>query len=100
VLDLRSIRPIDIDLIVDSVKKTNRVVVAEEGWKYYGTGQAWLALIYEHAFDYLDAPFSTSRERMCRCPIRSPWSELRSHENGYYQRGTGHCARRAHFVAR
>ena len=34
VLDLRSIRPIDIDLIVDSVKKTNRVVIAEEGWKY------------------------------------------------------------------
>src|SRR5437764_14138326 len=37
VIDLRSIRPIDIDLIVDSVKKTNRVVIAEEGWKYYGT---------------------------------------------------------------
>ena len=39
VIDLRSIRPIDIDLILDSVKKTNRVVIAEEGWKYYGTGQ-------------------------------------------------------------
>ena len=56
VLDLRSIRPIDIDLIVDSVKKTNRVVIAEEGWKYYGTGQGLAALIYEHAFDYMDAP--------------------------------------------
>ncbi|HLZ60440.1 MAG TPA: alpha-ketoacid dehydrogenase subunit beta [Ktedonosporobacter sp.] len=56
VIDLRSIRPIDIDLIVDSVKKTNRVVIAEEGWKYYGTGQGLAALIYEHAFDYLDAP--------------------------------------------
>src|SRR5258706_6696964 len=56
VLDLRSIRPIDIDLIVDSVKKTNPVVIAEEGWKYYGTGQGLAALIYEHAFDYKDAP--------------------------------------------
>lgn len=56
VLDPRSIRPIDIDLILDSVKKTNRVVIAEEGWKYYGTGQGLAALIYEHAFDYLDAP--------------------------------------------
>jgi pyruvate dehydrogenase E1 component beta subunit len=56
VIDLRSIRPIDIDLLVDSVKKTNRVVVAEEGWKYYGTGQGLAALLYEFAFDYLDAP--------------------------------------------
>jgi pyruvate dehydrogenase E1 component beta subunit len=56
VIDLRSIRPIDIDLLVDSVKKTNRVVIAEEGWKYYGTGQGLAALIYEHAFDDLDAP--------------------------------------------
>ncbi len=56
VIDLRSIRPIDIDLIIDSVQKTNRVVIAEEGWKYYGTGQGLAALIYEHAFDYMDAP--------------------------------------------
>jgi pyruvate dehydrogenase E1 component subunit beta len=56
VIDLRSVRPIDIDLLVDSVKKTNRVVIAEEGWKYYGTGQGLAALIYEFAFDFLDAP--------------------------------------------
>ena len=56
VIDLRCIRPIDIDLILDSVKKTNRVVIAEEGWKYYGTGQGLAALIYEFAFDFMDAP--------------------------------------------
>ena len=56
VIDLRCIRPIDIDLILDSVKKTNRVVIAEEGWKYYGTGQGLAAMIYEFAFDYMDAP--------------------------------------------
>ena len=56
VIDLRSIRPLDIDLVLDSVRKTNRVVIAEEGWKYFGTGQGLAALIYEFAFDYMDAP--------------------------------------------
>ncbi len=56
VIDLRSIRPIDLDLVLESLRKTNRVVVAEEGWKYYGTGQGIAALIYEHGFDWLDAP--------------------------------------------
>jgi pyruvate dehydrogenase E1 component beta subunit len=56
VIDLRAIRPLDLDLVLDSLRKTNRVVVAEEGWKYYGTGQGIAALIYEHGFDYLDAP--------------------------------------------
>jgi len=56
VIDLRSIRPLDLELVLESLKRTNRVVVAEEGWKYYGTGQGIAALIYEHGFDYLDAP--------------------------------------------
>ena len=56
VIDLRSVRPLDLDLVLDSVRKTNRALVAEEGWKYYGTGQGISALIYEYAFDYLDAP--------------------------------------------
>ncbi|WIG61856.1 MAG: Pyruvate dehydrogenase E1 component beta subunit [Ktedonobacterales bacterium] len=58
VIDLRAIRPIDLDLVLDSVRKTNRVVIAEEGWKYYGTGQGIAALIYEYAFDWLDAPIA------------------------------------------
>src|SRR5215469_4822001 len=56
VIDLRSIRPVDLDLVLDSVRKTNRVVVAEEGWKYFGTGQGVAAMIYEYGFDWLDAP--------------------------------------------
>jgi pyruvate dehydrogenase E1 component beta subunit len=56
VIDLRAIRPIDLDVVLDSVRKTNRVVVAEEGWKYFGTGQGVAALVYEHGFDWLDAP--------------------------------------------
>ena len=56
VIDLRSIRPLDIDTIVASVKKTNRLVSVEEGWPYAGIGSELAALMMEHAFDHLDAP--------------------------------------------
>ena len=56
VVDMRSIRPLDLDLALDSVKKTNRAVIVEEGWKYFGTGQGIAALIYEYGFDWMDAP--------------------------------------------
>jgi pyruvate dehydrogenase E1 component beta subunit len=56
VINLRSIRPLDIDTIVSSVKKTNRIVTAEEGWAYAGIGAEIAAQVMEHAFDYLDAP--------------------------------------------
>ncbi len=56
VIDLRSIRPLDLDTIVESVKKTNRLVTAEEGWKHMGVGGEIAAGVTEHAFDYLDAP--------------------------------------------
>ncbi|HBE27548.1 MAG TPA: alpha-ketoacid dehydrogenase subunit beta [Ktedonobacter sp.] len=72
VIELRSIRPIDIDLLVDSVKKTNRVVIAEEGWKYYGTGQGLAALIYEHAFDYMDAPI----QHVTGADVPMPYSKV------------------------
>ena len=72
VIDIRSIRPIDLDLIIESVKKTNRVVVAEEGWKYYGTGQGIAAMIYEHAFDYLDAPIGHVTGKDVPMPYSKP----------------------------
>jgi pyruvate dehydrogenase E1 component beta subunit len=56
VIDLRSIRPLDIDTIVASVKKTNRLVTTEEGWPFAGIGAELSAVIMEHAFDWLDAP--------------------------------------------
>ena len=76
VIDLRSVRPIDIDLLVDSVKKTNRVVIAEEGWKYYGTGQGLAALIYEFAFDYLDAPIQHVTGADVPMPYSKPLERL------------------------
>ncbi|HEX6542618.1 MAG TPA: alpha-ketoacid dehydrogenase subunit beta [Ktedonobacterales bacterium] len=76
VIDLRSIRPIDLDLVLDSLRKTNRVVVAEEGWKYYGTGQGVIALIYEHGFDWLDAPIGHVTGKDVPMPYSKPLEKL------------------------
>lgn len=56
VIDLRTIRPLDIDTILTSVRKTNRLVTAEEGWPFAGIGAEISAMVMEEAFDYLDAP--------------------------------------------
>lgn len=56
VINLRTIRPLDRYTILESVKKTNRIVSCEEGWPFAGIGSEIAALIGEHAFDYLDAP--------------------------------------------
>ena len=56
VLDLRTIRPLDMDAILATVAKTNRVVYLEEGWPYAGTGAQVVSMIQEEAFDHLDAP--------------------------------------------
>jgi len=56
VLDLRTIRPLDMDAILTTVAKTNRVVYVEEGWPYAGTGAQIVSMIQEEAFDQLDAP--------------------------------------------
>src|SRR5580658_9866803 len=55
-IDLRTLRPLDTDTIVTSVKKTGRAVTVEEGWQQSGVGAEIAARIMEHAFDYLDAP--------------------------------------------
>jgi pyruvate dehydrogenase E1 component beta subunit len=56
IVDLRSLRPLDMDPVIESFKKTNRAVIVEEGWKSYGVGAEVTARIYEQAFDYVDAP--------------------------------------------
>ena len=56
VIDLRSLRPLDTDTVVESVKKTNRLVCCEEGWRYMGVGAEIVATVIDEAFDYLDAP--------------------------------------------
>jgi pyruvate dehydrogenase E1 component beta subunit len=56
VLDLRTLRPLDVDAILETVRKTNRAVYLEEGWPYAGIGSQIVATIQEEAFDALDAP--------------------------------------------
>src|SRR3712207_5044882 len=56
VIDPRTLRPLDLDTILESVRKTNRAVIVEEGWPHGGVGANLAALIQEQAFDWLDAP--------------------------------------------
>ncbi len=56
VIDLRTIRPLDTETIVESVKRTNRLVTVEEGWPFAGIGSELAAVMMEQAFDWLDAP--------------------------------------------
>jgi pyruvate dehydrogenase E1 component beta subunit len=56
VINLRSLRPFDIETIVNSIKKTNRLVSVEEGWPFAGIGSELAAQMMDHAFDWLDAP--------------------------------------------
>jgi pyruvate dehydrogenase E1 component beta subunit len=71
VINLRSIRPLDRELIVESVKKTHRIVTVEEGWPQHGVGAEIGALIMESsAFDYLDAPL----ERITGFDVPTPYA--------------------------
>ncbi|MBZ5668838.1 MAG: pyruvate dehydrogenase complex E1 component subunit beta [Acidobacteriia bacterium] len=56
VVDPRTLRPLDVETLLNSVKKTNRVVIVEEGWPQYGVGAQFVDVIQHGAFDYLDAP--------------------------------------------
>jgi len=56
IVDLRSLRPLDMEPVLESFKKTNRAVIVEEGWKSFGVGSEVASRIYEEAFDYVDAP--------------------------------------------
>jgi pyruvate dehydrogenase E1 component beta subunit len=58
VIDLRTIKPMDVETIVESLKKTGRIVTVEEGWRQSGVGAEIAARIMEEAFDWLDAPIA------------------------------------------
>src|SRR5579872_5267218 len=70
VIDLRTIRPLDVETIVASVKKTNRIVSVEEGWPFAGIGSEIAAQVMEHAFDWLDAPVA----RVCGKDVPLPYA--------------------------
>ena len=71
VIDPRTLRPLDLDTILQSVRKTNRCVTVEEGWPHGGVGANLAALIAEQAFDFLDAPV----ERVSGADVPMPYSQ-------------------------
>ena len=70
VINLRTLRPLDVDGIVASVKKTNRLVSVEEGWPVAGIGSEIAAILMEQCFDWLDAPM----KRVCGADIPLPYA--------------------------
>ena len=76
VIDLRTIRPMDTEAIVASVKKTGRIVTVEEGWQQSGVGAEVAARVMEHAFDYLDAPVARVSGRDVPMPYAANLEKL------------------------
>lgn len=70
VIDLRSIRPLDTETFVESVKKTNRAVVVQEQWRYFSVASEVCAVLQHEAFDYLDAPV----ERVSGAEVPAPYA--------------------------
>jgi len=68
VVDLRSLRPLDMGPVIASFQKTNRAVVVEEGWKSYGVGSEVVSRLYEEAFDYADAPIKRVAQKEVPLP--------------------------------
>ena len=76
VVDLRSLRPLDMDPVIASFKRTNRAVIAEEGWRSYGIGSEVSARIYELAFDYVDAPVKRVAQAEVPLPYNAKLEQL------------------------
>jgi len=68
IVDLRTLRPLDMEPVLESFKKTNRAVIVEEGWRSYGVGSEVASRIYEQAFDYVDAPIQRVAQKEVPLP--------------------------------
>lgn len=76
VVDLRTLRPLDMEPVIESFKKTNRAVIVEEGWRSYGVGAEVAARIYEEAFDYLDAPIQRVAQKEVPLPYNARLEQM------------------------
>jgi pyruvate dehydrogenase E1 component beta subunit len=76
VIDPRTLRPLDLDTILESVRKTNRCVIVEEGWPHGGVGANLAALIGEQAFDHLDAPIARVTGADLPMPYSKPLEQI------------------------
>jgi pyruvate dehydrogenase E1 component beta subunit len=76
IVDLRTLRPLDMEHVLESFKKTNRAVIVEEGWRSYGVGAEVAARIYEEAFDYADAPIRRVAQKEVPLPYNRTLEQL------------------------
>src|SRR5574342_1361450 len=76
VVDLRTLRPLDMEPVLESFKKTNRAIVVEEGWKSYGVGSEVMSRIYEEAFDYVDAPIRRVAQKEVPLPYNRTLEQM------------------------
>ncbi|MFN3308181.1 MAG: alpha-ketoacid dehydrogenase subunit beta [Anaerolineales bacterium] len=76
IVDLRSLRPLDMQPVLQSFKKTNRAVIVEEGWRSYGVGSEVAARIYEEAFDYVDAPIQRVAQKETPLPYNRTLEQM------------------------
>ena len=76
IVDLRSLRPLDMQPVIESFKKTNRAVIVEEGWKSYGVGSEVANRIYENAFDYVDAPVKRVAQKEVPLPYNQQLEQM------------------------
>jgi pyruvate dehydrogenase E1 component beta subunit len=76
IIDLRSLRPLDMGPVIESFKKTNRAVVVEEGWRSYGVGSEVSSRIYEEAFDYADAPVKRVAQKEVPLPYNRALEQM------------------------
>ena len=76
IIDLRSLRPLDMGPVLESFKKTNRAVVVEEGWRSFGVGAEVAARLYEEAFDYADAPVKRVAQKETPLPYNQTLEQM------------------------
>ena len=76
IVDLRSLRPLDMGPVLESFKKTNRAVIVEEGWRSFGVGSEISARIYEEAFDYVDAPIQRVAQKEVPLPYNRTLEQM------------------------
>jgi pyruvate dehydrogenase E1 component beta subunit len=76
IVDLRTLRPLDMEPVLESFRKTNRAVIVEEGWRSYGVGAEVASRIYEEAFDYVDAPIKRVAQKEVPLPYNRMLEQL------------------------
>jgi len=76
IVDLRTLRPLDMKPVLESFKKTNRAVIVEEGWRSFGVGSEIASRIYEEAFDYVDAPIQRVAQKEVPLPYNRTLEQM------------------------